>query len=173
MPSGCRPERCGTFWTTMRSTTIRNSTTSRGAMPASSTRCSLVRIWDRKQMAEFMPFVQQLVNTPPMMQAMSEAGEVFDAPVFIKTWAQLAGFPYVNPFFRKMTPEEKQRRDANSQAALQAQKENSAAALQELKGNQKQQEIASEALGRAAEKTTQLLLQHTMQGGSGEGGEIG
>lgn len=127
----------------------------------------------RKQMAEFMPFVQQLVNTPPMMQAMSEAGEVFDAPVFIKTWAQLAGFPYVNPFFRKMTPEEKQRRDANSQAALQAQKENSAAGLQELKGNQKQQEIASEALGRAAEKTTQLLLQHTMQGGSGEGGEIG
>ena len=127
----------------------------------------------RKQMAEFMPFLMQLVNTPAMMQAMAEAGYVFDAPVFTKEWARLAGYAYMNPFFRQMTPEEKQRRDANSQAAIAQQKLNSAASLQEMKGNQKQQEISSEALGRAAEKATQLLMQHTMQAGTGEGGEIG
>lgn len=119
----------------------------------------------RRQMAEFMPFVQQLVNTPPIMQAMSDANYVFDAPVFVKTWAQLAGWPYVNPFFRQMTDEEKQRRDANSQAALQQQKLQAASALQVQKGGQKQQEIASESLGRAAEKELQLLTQHTMAGG--------
>jgi hypothetical protein len=122
----------------------------------------------RKQMAEFMPFVQQLVNTPPIMQAMSDSDYVFDAPVFVKTWSQLAGYPYVQPFFRKMTDEEKKRRDANSAAAIQQQKLQAAASLQDQKGNQKQQEIASESLGRAAEKTTQLLLQHTMGAGVNE-----
>lgn len=99
-----------------------------------------------------------------MMQAMADANLTFDFEVFVKSWAQLAGFKYTQSFFRAMTDEEKQRRDANSQAALQQKKDNSAASLQEMKGNQKQQEIASEALGRAAEKTTQLLLQHTMAG---------
>jgi hypothetical protein len=117
----------------------------------------------RRQMAQFMPFLQQLVNTPPIMQSLSDSGQVFDAPVFVKTWAQLAGWPYVNPFFRPMTDEEKQRRDANSQAAIQQQKVQGAMQMQDLKGNQKQQEIASEALGRAAERSTQILLQKTME----------
>jgi hypothetical protein len=122
----------------------------------------------RKQMAEFMPFLQQLVNTPPMMQAASDANLMFDFETFIKAWAQLAGFKYTQSFFRPMTDEEKQRRDANSQAALQQKEANSAANLQGMKGQQKIQEISAQSLGRAAEKNLQLLTQHTMQGADNE-----
>lgn len=127
----------------------------------------------RKQMAEFMPFVQQLVNTPPIMQALSEAGQIFDAPAFVKTWAQLAGWPYVQPFFRPMTPEEQQKRDANSKAALAAQQAQSATALQNQKGEQKIQEIAAQSEGRAAEKVMQLSLEHTMTPLANQGVELG
>lgn len=116
----------------------------------------------RKQMAEFMPFIQQMVSNPPMMQALSEADYSFDAPEFVKTWAQLAGFKYVTPFFKPMTDDQKKRRDANSQAAMQQKQANSDSAIQQMKGDQKTQQISDEAQGRAAEKVTQLLLQHTM-----------
>lgn len=127
----------------------------------------------RKQMAEFMPFIQQTVNTPPIMQAAQEQDLTFDFEVYFKTWAQLAGFKYSQSFFKKMTDEQKKRRDQNSQAALQAKKENSAANIQQMKGDQKEQQIASESLGRAAEKNLQLLTQKAMGGETGPGDEIG
>src|SRR6266566_8598590 len=98
----------------------------------------------RKQMAEFMPFIQQTVNTPPIMQAASEAGLIFDFEVYFKQWAQLAGFKYTQSFFRKMTDEERQNRDANSQAAMEAKKQNSASALQGQKDAGKMQQISAE-----------------------------
>ena len=123
----------------------------------------------RKQMAEFMPYIQQLVNTPPMMQAASDADLIFDFNNFIETWSKLAGYPYKQPFFKPMTAEQKQKRDANSQAALQQQKLQAAQGLQAQKDNAKSQQIADQSLGRAAEKTLQLMTEHTMQHGSDEG----
>ena len=122
----------------------------------------------RKQMAEFMPFVQQIVQTPAMMQSASDADFVFDFEDFMKGWEQLAGFPFKMRFFKKMTDEQKQRRDANSQAAMEQKKADSASALQAQKGQQKIQEISAQSLGRAAEKNLQLLTQHTMQGEDNE-----
>jgi len=116
----------------------------------------------RKQMAEFMPFIQQLVNTPPMMQAMNDANLMFDFEVFVKSWAQLAGFKYTQSFFRPMTDDEKQKRDANSQAALEAKKQNSASALQNQKDDGKLQQISAEGMSRAAEKVMQHLAEKTM-----------
>lgn len=116
----------------------------------------------RKQMAEFMPFIQQTVNTPPIMQAAAEQGKKFDFEVYFKTWAQLAGFKYTQSFFRDMTDDEKKQQQANSPAAIQAQKGQQEQAALQQKGDQKQQEIAAQSQGRAAEKVTQLLLEHTM-----------
>jgi len=127
----------------------------------------------RKQMAEFMPFVQQMVSNPPMMQALSEADYTFDAPAFVKTWAQLAGFAYVQPFFKPMTGEQKQRRDANSQAALKDKELNSKAALEQQKGQNKIQQISDQSLGRAAEHVIQHLAEHTMQPFADNESEIG
>ena len=127
----------------------------------------------RKQMAEFMPFIQQTVNTPPIMQAASEQGKTFDFEVYFKTWAQLAGFKYSQSFFRDMTEEEKKNRDANSQAALEAKKANSASALQAQKDQGKERQISAEGMARAAEKVMQRLAEHTMEPLADQPGEIG
>lgn len=116
----------------------------------------------RKQMAEFMPFLQQLVNTPPMMQAAADAGLVFDFDNFIKSWSRLAGFAYQQSFFRKMTDEEKQKAAANSPAAIQQMKGQQAAAAQDKTGEQKLQQISEQGLARAAEKGLQHLFENTM-----------
>ena len=116
----------------------------------------------RKQMAEFMPFLQQLVNTPPMMQAAQDAGLMFDFEVFINSWARLAGFPMQQSFFRPMTDEEKQKAMQNSPAAIQQQKGQQASQLEAQKGQQKVQQISAESLGRAAEKTLQHLDESTL-----------
>ena len=116
----------------------------------------------RKQMAEFMPFIQQTVNTPPIMQAATEQGKTFDFEVYFKTWAQLAGFKYTQSFFRDMTDDEKKQRDANSQAMLEQKKQNSASALQGQKDQGKLQQISAEGMSRAAEKVMQHLAENTM-----------
>jgi len=127
----------------------------------------------RKQMAEFMPFIQQTVNTPPIMQAAQEQNLTFDFEVYFKTWAQLAGFKYSQSFFRDMTEEEKQKAQANSQAALQAGKLQAAQALQGQKDQGKQQQIADQSLGRAAEKTLQHMTEATMKPLTDQEGDIG
>lgn len=116
----------------------------------------------RKQMAEFMPFLQQLVNTPPMMQAAQQAGLIFDFDVFINSWSRLAGFPQQQSFFRKMTDDEKQKAEANSPAAVQQMKGQQAQQQLAQKGEQDENKIAAQSQGRAAEKVTQLMLEKTM-----------
>jgi hypothetical protein len=127
----------------------------------------------RKQMAEFMPFIQQTVNTPPIMEAASQAGLIFDFEVYFKQWAQLAGFKYTQSFFRKMTDEEKQARDANSQAAMEAKKQNSASQLQGQKDQGKLQQISAQGMARAAEKVLQHLAENTMTPLADQPGAIG
>lgn len=127
----------------------------------------------KKQMAEFMPFVEQMITNPAFMQAIAATDEVFDANTFIKFWAQLAGIKYSMPFFRKMTPQEKQEKQANSQAALQQQKLQAASSLQGQKDNAKQDQISSEGMARAAEKVVQHLTEKTMTPLADQPGEIG
>lgn len=127
----------------------------------------------RKQMAEFMPFIQQTVNTPPIMQAAADSDLIFDFEVYFKQWAQLAGFKYTQSFFRKMTDEEKKRRDANSQAAMQQQKLQAASGMQQQKDQAKNDQIASEGLSRAAEKVLQHVAENTMMPLADQPGEIG
>jgi hypothetical protein len=115
----------------------------------------------RRQMAEFMPFLQQMVNTPALLQAASEANLVFDFNNFLTFWQHLAGIKG-KTFFRPMTPEEKQQKQQNSPAAIQAQKQQGAVQMQQLKGNQQQQNTADQALGRASGEVIRHLIENTM-----------
>lgn len=127
----------------------------------------------RKQMAEFMPFIEQMVSTPPIMQAISDAGLKFDANVYVKFWGQLAGIRYNMPFFVPMSDQEKQQKQMQSPAGIQQMKNQAQAQLQDKNNAAKTQQIADQSLGRAAEKTMQLLAEHTMQGEVGDQGTIG
>jgi hypothetical protein len=72
-----------------------------------------------------------------------------------------------------MTDEEKQARDANSQAAMEAKKQNSASQLQGQKDQGKLQQISAQGMARAAEKVLQHLAENTMTPLADQPGAIG
>lgn len=119
----------------------------------------------RKEMAQWMPFVLQLNSAPAFTQSMENANLVFDGPVFVKYWAQLAGVKYNMPFWRAMTDEEKQRRDANSPAAVAQVKGKQANDLLDKKTDAKNQEIQTTAIARTAGDISRLTAEKLIEQG--------
>lgn len=120
----------------------------------------------RKEMAQFMPFIMQLVSSPAVNQSLQDAGMVFDAPAFIKYWSQLGGVKYNMPFFRKMDDDEKKRRDANSPAAVQQEKGKQAQGLLQQKADAKNQEIQTTAIARTGGDIARLTAEKLLEQGA-------
>lgn len=133
----------------------------------------------KREMAQFMPFVVQLVNNPTMMQMLQAQGYMFDAPKFVKKWGDISGFKYSQDFFRPMTPQEKQQAQQNSPAALQAQKAQQASQMENQKFQQERVLQDEGALGRAGERVAVAQVEHALEpeaitgepGGEGLGSE--
>jgi hypothetical protein len=116
----------------------------------------------RKEMAQFMPFLQQMINTPALLEDARQQGLAFDFESFFKMFCDLAGFKYSQSFFRKMTPEQQQQAQANSPAAIQAQKIQATQKIQQDKFTAQQQLEDQRNLGRAANEVTRSTLEKTM-----------
>lgn len=133
----------------------------------------------KREMAQFMPFVVQLVNNPTMMQMLQAQGYMFDAPKFVKKWGDISGFKYSSDFFRPMTPQEKQQAAMNSPAALQQQKAQQAQNMANQKFQQDRILQDEGALGRAGERVAVAQVEHALEpaaitgtpGGEGLGSE--
>lgn len=119
----------------------------------------------REKMAQFMPFLEQMVSTPAVMQAAQDADLEFDVEEFFKFFAQLAGFKYAMTFWKKMTPERKAQKMANSPAAIQAAKAKQAKDLLAQKGQQDAQKQDQADLNRAANEVIRTGIEHQMEPG--------
>jgi hypothetical protein len=124
----------------------------------------------RKEMAQFMPFLLQIANNPSLIQAAGQEGLQFSFSAFFKTMADLAGFKYSQDFFRKMTPEENQKHQAQTPAALQAGKLQAAQQAQAAQFQHEEQLEEQKTLGRASTQVLRTVLEHAstseLQGGS-------
>ena len=87
----------------------------------------------------------------------------FNFPEFYKEWANIAGYRFETQFFIPMTAEEKQRRDANSKAAIAQQQQQGKSQLLDKQNNAKTEQIFDSALARAGEKATVLQTEHALQ----------
>lgn len=116
----------------------------------------------RKQMAQFMPFIQQMVNSPALLEDARQAGMKFDFEAFLNMFTNLAGFPYSQPFFKKMSPEELQQAQANSPAAMQQQKLQAEQTMQKQKEDADLNKQNAASLGRAANEVTRQAIQKSM-----------
>lgn len=116
----------------------------------------------RKSMSQFLPFIQQMINTPAILESAREQGLHFDFEGFLKMFCDLAGFKNSQPFFVKMSPEQQQQAQANSPAALQAQKVQATQKMQQDKFTAQQQLEDQRNLGRAANEVTRAALEKTM-----------
>lgn len=74
----------------------------------------------KREMAQSIPFVMQLLNNPTYAQNVNDSGWIFDGIAIFKALSDFSGWKYSQPFLRKMTPQEKQAHDANKPAAIQA-----------------------------------------------------
>lgn len=121
----------------------------------------------KKEMAQALPIVIQLLNNPTFVANANDAGYQFDAPAIFKSFVDAAGWKFSQPFLRKMTPQEKQKHDANSPAAMQQQQ---LAAQQKMAQDKFQQEqtlenqkqlgkAGNEGFRAAIEKATDPQLQ--------------
>jgi hypothetical protein len=115
-----------------------------------------------------------MTNNPTFSQNVMDAGYMWDGPAIFNEFARGAGWKFAQPFLRKMTPQEKQKHDANSPAALQAAQAQAAQKMGLQKFQQEQTLEDQKQLGKAGnegfraaiEKATdpELLGQQTTQG---------
>lgn len=127
----------------------------------------------KQEMAQAIPFIIQLINNPTFESMLQAGGDMFDAKATFKNFADIAGWKYAQNFIRKMTPQEQQRAQQNSPAALQAQKGQQAQQSQLAQFQQQEKLQDEQAMGRGANEAIRQMVDHALQPGEPAGGGLG
>jgi hypothetical protein len=129
----------------------------------------------KKEMAQFLPIMIQMLTSPSFTQNINESDYAWDAVAIFKQFADSAGWKFSQNFLKPMTPVQKQKRDANSPAALQARQAQAQQQIQLQKFQQGQQMLEQEQLGKAGNEVLRLSTEHALQGEElgGEAGNTG
>jgi hypothetical protein len=113
----------------------------------------------KKEMAQALPVIIQLLNNPTFVQNANDAGYQFDAVAIFKAFTDAAGWKFSQSFLRKMTPEEQQRHQANSPAALQQAQAQNAQAMQTKQFEHEQQIEQMKQLGKAGNEAFRQAIE--------------
>lgn len=103
----------------------------------------------KKEMAQALPIMIQLLNNPVFTANANDAGYQFDAVAIFQAFVDAAGWKFSQKFLRVMTPEEKKKHDANSPAAMQQAQQAAADKQQTAKFQQEQTLENQKQLGKA------------------------
>jgi hypothetical protein len=103
----------------------------------------------KKEMAQALPIMIQLLNNPTFTANANDAGYQFDAVAIFQAFVDAAGWKFSQKFLREMTPDEKKKHDANSPAAIAAAQQASAQKMQQDKFQQEQVLENQKQLGKA------------------------
>lgn len=123
----------------------------------------------KKQMEQAMPFIINLMNNPTFAESCKESGYIFDGPAIFKAFADAAGWSFSQPFLRKLTPEEKQKMEANSKAALMQQQLQAQQAGNAQQFQQKQKLEDQKQMGEAANQVLRVAMEkQTEEGVNGQ-----
>jgi hypothetical protein len=113
----------------------------------------------KKEMAQALPLIIQLLNNPVFVANANDAGYQFDAVAIFQAFVDAAGWKFSQAFLREMTPEEKQKHDANSPAAMQAQQLKAAQQQQQAKFEQEQTLENQKQLGKAGNEAFRASIE--------------
>lgn len=123
----------------------------------------------KKEMAQALPMIIQLLNNPTFVQNANDAGYKFDAVAIFKAFADNAGWKFSQDFLRKMNAQEQAKHDANSPAALQQQQLQAQQQMQTQKFEAAEKLEDQKQLGKAAGEQLRLATEHSLaQEGTGE-----
>jgi len=128
----------------------------------------------KKEMAQALPIIIQLLNNPTFVKSVNDAHWTFDAVAIFKAFTDAAGWKFSQDFLVKMTPEQQQRYDANSPAAMQASQLKAQQQQQQQKFLQDQTLEDQKQLGKAGAEVLRSATEHAMDSEiSGEPGNVG
>jgi hypothetical protein len=131
----------------------------------------------KAQMAQFLPFVEQLMINPVIQQMATKEHKKFVLGSFFDAMSDLAGWKFDQPFLVDMTPQEIQQAQAESPSAMQAQKLKAAQDLEQqkfenqskLQSEMQLEKAGGESIRQITEKALTPELQTGEAGGIGEG----
>ena len=123
----------------------------------------------KKEKLQFLPFVMQMVNNPTLMELAAEQGLSFNFKAWFDEFSDLAGGQFNQDLFVQMTPQQKQKRAANSPAGVAQIKGQAAKNLNDTKFAQQQQLLEQEQLGEAAAHDQKIMLEHALNTQIGTG----
>jgi hypothetical protein len=117
----------------------------------------------KKEMAQALPIIIQLLNNPTFVKNVNDAHYQFDAVAIFKAFTDAAGWKFSQDFLRPMKEEEVQRYEANSPAALQAQQAKAAQEMQRQKFEQEKELEDQRQLGKAGAEVLRSATEHSLQ----------
>lgn len=124
----------------------------------------------KKEMAQFLPILIQLMNNPTFTQNVNDSGYDWNGVAVFKNLADMAGWKFSQNFLTLMSPERKAQHQANSPAALQ-QAQIAAQKQSQLAQFQHDQQIEQmKQLGKAGNEAMRHSLEQATTPGL-EGGE--
>ena len=116
----------------------------------------------KKEMAQALPIVIQLLNNPTFTKAINDAGWQWDAVAIFKNFADAAGFKFSQQFIVKMTPEQQKQHQENQPAALQARQAQQQMAMQAQKFQQEKELEDARQLGKAGSEVLRSATEHAL-----------
>lgn len=116
----------------------------------------------KKEMAQALPMIIQLLNSPVFMKNVNDAHWQFDAVAIFKAFTDAAGWKFSQDFLRQMTPEEVKRYEENSPAALQARQMQAQQAMQQQKFQQERVLEDQRQLGKAGAEVLRSATEHSL-----------
>ncbi len=117
----------------------------------------------KKEMAQALPIMIQLLNNPTFVANANDAGYQFDAVAIFQAFVDAAGWKFSQAFLREMTPDEKKKHDANSPAALQAQQIQANQQATKAKFEQEQTLENQKQLGKAGNEAFRTSIEKSTQ----------
>ena len=113
----------------------------------------------KKEMSQFLPILIQMFTNPIFLQGIKDAGYKFDALAIFQSFCDAAGWKFSQNFVVPMTDQEKQKEQANSPAALQAQQAQAAQKMQQQKFQQEQILENQKQLGKAGNEAVRASIE--------------
>jgi hypothetical protein len=120
------------------------------------------KLGPKKEMAQFFPFLIQLMNNPTFVTMLNIEGYKFKAANAFKNFASFAGWKYAQNFVEPMTPQEKEQANAQLPSAIQAQKGKQQQDLENQKFQQSVKEEQEKQLSKAGGEVYRSAIEHSM-----------
>ena len=116
----------------------------------------------KKEMAQALPIIIQLINNPVFTRNLNDAGFQWDAMAIFKAFTDAAGWKFSQDFVIKMSPEQLEQYKENQPAVLQQRQLQAQQAMQQQKFQQDKELEDQKQLGKAGAEVLRSATEHSL-----------